>query len=56
MKIVQFTEKDIREAAEMAYPKWGVGHAGDGRGKDLVLSCANILCVMAGMVHHTPLR
>ena len=28
MRIEEFTENDIREAAALAYPVWGVGHAG----------------------------
>ena len=27
MKIETFTEEDIREAAQLAYPVWGEGHA-----------------------------
>lgn len=34
MKIEKFTENDIREAAELAYPIWGVGHGESGRGKE----------------------
>lgn len=37
MKIETFTENDIREAAELAYPVWGVGHAGSGRGEEFGL-------------------
>lgn len=44
MRIEQFTENDIREAAELAYPVWGVGHADNGRGKDFgVLMCEYIV-------------
>lgn len=32
MKIEQFTESDIHEAAQLAYPVWGVGHADGGNG------------------------
>ena len=30
MKIETFTEEDIREAAHLAYPVWGEGHAAYG--------------------------
>lgn len=44
MRIEQFTENDIREAAELAYPIWGVGHADNGRGKEFgVLMCEYIV-------------
>lgn len=44
MKIVQFTENDIREAAELAYPVWGNGHADSGRGKEFgMLMCEYIV-------------
>lgn len=44
MRIEQFTENDIREAAELAYPVWGMGHADNGRGKDFgVLMCEYIV-------------
>lgn len=44
MRIEQFTEKDIREAASLAYPVWGVGHANDGRGKEFgLLMCEYIV-------------
>ena len=36
MRIEEFTENDIREAAALAYSVWGVGHAGGG--KDILLS------------------
>lgn len=37
MRIEEFTENDIREAAALAYPVWGVGHAGGGNGKEFEL-------------------
>ena len=44
MKIETFTENDIREAAELAYPVWGVGYADSGRGKDFgLLMCEYIV-------------
>lgn len=44
MKIEQFTEVDIREAAELAYPVWGVGHADHDRGKEFgLLMCEYIV-------------
>lgn len=44
MKIEQFTETDIREAAELAYPVWGVGHGESGRGKEFgMLMCEYIV-------------
>ncbi len=44
MKIEKFTESDIREAAELAYPVWGVGHAGNGNGREFgLLMCEYIV-------------
>lgn len=44
MRIEKFTEKDIREAAMLAYPVWGKGHGEDGRGKDFgLLMCEYIV-------------
>ena len=44
MKIEQFTEGDIREAAVLAYPMWGKGHAGEGRGEAFgLLMCEYIV-------------
>lgn len=44
MRIEEFTENDIREAAALAYPVWGVGHAGGGNGKEFgLLMCEYIV-------------
>lgn len=44
MKIEIFTEEDIKGAAELAYPIWGIGHADSGRGKEFgVLMCEYIV-------------
>ena len=32
MRIEQFTEADIKDAAQLAYPIWGVGHGESDRG------------------------
>ena len=41
MTIDTFTESDIKEAAQLAYPVWGVGHASNGQGEEFGLSmCA----------------
>ena len=37
MKIERFSEKDIREAAHLAYPVWGAGHAANGQGEEFGL-------------------
>ena len=34
MIIERFTEDDIREAAQLAYPVWGEGHAANGQGEE----------------------
>lgn len=38
MTIDTFTESDIKEAAQLAYPVWGVGHASNGQGEEFGLS------------------
>lgn len=44
MKIERFTENDILEAARLAYPVWGVGHADDGQGEEFgLLMCEYIV-------------
>lgn len=44
MKIEQFTETDIHEAAELAFPIWGAGHADSGRGAEFgLLMCEYIV-------------
>lgn len=44
MKIEKFTEADICEAAELAYPVWGVGHAANGQGERFgLLMCEYII-------------
>lgn len=44
MKIEKFTEEDIREAAELAYPVWGEGHAANGNGREFgLLMCEYIV-------------
>lgn len=44
MKIEQFTENDIKEAAKLAYPVWGVGHAAGGNGEEFgLLMCEYIV-------------
>ena len=44
MKIEKFTEEDIFEAARLAYPVWGVGHADDGQGEGFgLLMCEYIV-------------
>ncbi len=44
MKIERFTEEDIREAAELAYPVWGEGHAAGGNGREFgLLMCEYIV-------------
>lgn len=44
MKIEKFTESDIQEAAQLAYPVWGVGHADDGQGEEFgLLMCEYIV-------------
>lgn len=44
MTIEKFTEEDIREAAELAYPVWGEGHAADGQGEEFgLLMCEYII-------------
>lgn len=44
MKIEQFTEADINEAAQLAYPVWGIGHADNGRGREFgLLMCQYIV-------------
>lgn len=44
MKIEQFTEDDIREAAALAYPIWGVGHAANGNSEEFgLLMCEYIV-------------
>lgn len=44
MTIEQFTEKDIKEAALLAYPTWGEGHAANGQGRDFgLLMCEYIV-------------
>ena len=37
MKIERFSEKDIREAAHLAYPVWGTGHTANGQGEEFGL-------------------
>ena len=41
MKIETFTEEDIREAAQLAYPVWGEGHAANGQGEEFGLLMAH---------------
>lgn len=44
MTIEKFTEKDIREAAVLAYPVWGEEHAANGKGKAFgLLMCEYII-------------
>ena len=44
MKIEIFTEEDIREAAHLAYPIWGEGHAANGQGEEFgLLMCEYII-------------
>lgn len=44
MTIEKFTEEDIREAAELAYPVWGKGHAANGQGDEFgLLMCEYIV-------------
>lgn len=44
MKIETFTEKDIQEAAKLAYPVWGIAHGANGRGKEFgLLMCEYII-------------
>lgn len=44
MRIVEFTADDIREASALAYPIWGVGHAGGGNGEEFgMLMCEYIV-------------
>ena len=44
MKIQIFTEEDIREAAHLAYPVWGEGHAANGQGEEFgLLMCEYII-------------
>ena len=44
MKIETFTEEDIREAAHLAYPVWGEGHAANGQGEEFgLLMCEYII-------------
>lgn len=44
MKIERFTEADIREAAVLAYPVWGEGHAANGQGEEFgLLMCEYIV-------------
>ena len=44
MEIETFKESDIREAAQLAYPIWGVGHAASGQGKEFgLLMCEYIV-------------
>lgn len=44
MTIEKFTEEDIREAAALAYPVWGIGHADNGRGEEFgLLLCEYII-------------
>lgn len=44
MTIKTFTESDIKEAAQLAYPVWGVGHAANGQGKEFgLLMCEYIV-------------
>ena len=44
MKIEIFTETDIKEAARLAYPVWGEGHASNGQGERFgLLMCEYII-------------
>ena len=44
MTIEIFTEEDIREAAFLAYPVWGEGHAANGQGEEFgLLMCEYII-------------
>lgn len=44
MRIEKFTEEDIKEAAKLAYPIWGEGHAANGNGKEFgLLMCEYIV-------------
>lgn len=44
MKIEKFVEADIREAAALAFPVWGVGHASNGQGNEFgLLMCEYIV-------------
>jgi len=44
MIIERFTEDDIREAAYLAYPVWGEGHAANGQGEEFgLLMCEYII-------------
>lgn len=44
MRIEQFTEADIKDAAQLAYPVWGVGHGAGGRGEEFgLLMCEYIV-------------
>lgn len=44
MTIEKFTEADISEAALLAYPVWGVGHAANGQGEAFgLLMCEYIV-------------
>ncbi|MCM1079034.1 MAG: hypothetical protein NC344_04700 [Bacteroidales bacterium] len=43
MELLKFTESDIKEAAELAYPVWGIDHAKNG-GRDFgLLMCEYII-------------
>lgn len=44
MRIETFKETDIKEAAQLAYPVWGVGHAANGQGERFgLLMCEYIV-------------